>query len=86
LLIQVLDADWRVSTKVQEDLWRVLLEVANFPRPVTNTVYNVQTKSCPWDEKDRYSLSMATLWYAAKRMAALAQLAGMAIPVILKEA
>lgn len=85
LLIEHLRAPWHVSEEVQDRLWSVLLEVGDFPRPITNTVYNLQSGSCPWEEKDRYSLSMATLWYAAKRMAAIAELSGLKIPVVVKE-
>ena len=85
LLIEYLDAEWRISADMQDRMWDVLNQVGAFPRPVTNTVFNVATGSCPWDEKDRYTLSMGTLWYAAKRMAAIAELAGAMVPVIAKE-
>lgn len=89
LLIDYLDADWRISAETQEKMWLVMLDVANFPRPVTNTVYNVQKPgeigSCPWDEKDAYTINMAAFWYAAKRVAAIAELAGADIPVMVKE-
>lgn len=86
LLIGYLDGDWLIPAQTQDEMWRVMLEVANFPRPVHNTVYNTQKGgSCPWEEKDRYTISMATFWYAARRMAAIAELAGAAIPVVVKE-
>lgn len=89
LLIEYLDAEWRISAETQEKMWSVMVDVANFPRPVSNTVYNVQKPgdigSCPWDEKDGYTINMASFWYAAKRMAAIAELSGLLIPVVVKE-
>lgn len=86
LLIGYLDGDWRISSEMQDEMWRVMLEVASFPRPVHNTVYNTQKGgSCPWEEKNRYTISMATFWYSAKRMAAIAELVGAGLPVIVQE-
>lgn len=89
LLIEYLEAEWRIPAETQDHMWQVMLDVANFPRPVYTTVYNTQKAgdigSCPWDEKDAYTINMATFWYSAKRMAAIAELAGAAIPVIVKE-
>lgn len=80
-LVQHLEADWRISAPMQDDMWRILLEVAAFPRPITNVVFNLGVEGCPWDQKDAYSLSMATLWYSAKRIAAIAELSGLNLPI-----
>jgi hypothetical protein len=86
LLIGYLDGDWRIPEQTQDEMWRIMLEVANFPQPVHNTVYNTQKGgTCLWEEKDRYTISMATFWYSAKRVAAIAELVGMVIPVVVKE-
>ena len=74
-LIAYLDGDWMISSEMQDEMWRILLEVAPFARAVQNTVYNAQKGTpCAWEEKDAYTISMATLWYSAKRMAAIAEL------------
>lgn len=88
LLLDYLEADWRIPAETQDTMWQIMLEVANYPRPVTNTVFNTQKGdqgACPWDEKDGYTISMATFWYSAKRIAAIAELAGGLLPVIVKE-
>jgi len=86
LLIEYLDGDWMISNEIQDEMWRVMLEVAAYPKPVQNTVYNVQKgEVCAWDEKDAYTISMATLWYSAKRMAAIAELSNVILPVIVTE-
>lgn len=88
LLLDYLEADWRISADTQDAMWQVMLDVASFPRPITNTVFNTQKAehgACPWDEKDGYTISMAAFWYAAKRIAAIAELAGSDLPVVVKE-
>lgn len=90
VLIHYLEGDWRISREKQDQMWQILLGVLNLPRPVHNTVYNAQSVgedgSCSWDEKDLYTINMATFWYSAKRLAAIAESAGSLFPVLVEEA
>lgn len=86
MLIEYLEMDWRIPKETQDAMWEIFQQVADFPKPVTNTVFNAQMgASCPWEEKDAYTINMASFWYAGKRIAAIAELAGLAVPVLVRE-
>lgn len=84
-LADLLDADWWVPQATQDAMWQTLIEASSFPKPVSTVVFNVQSQSCPWEEKDGYTLNMANFWYSAKKIAAIAQAAGILVPVIFPE-